>query len=179
MKLRKEFTRDGEAVQVTAEHVDGDRWRVRVGDAVHEFSARPGPGGALLLSRLDDGAAATATAIAFGAPAGKQFMVRVDGRTHTLAPPSGRGAGAGGGGDGTLIAPMTGTVLQVQCAPGDEVTADQTLVVLSAMKMEHKLSAGIDGVVESVATATGGTVEQGVVLVTVKPATDTTKGRDA
>jgi biotin carboxyl carrier protein len=79
-----------------------------------------------------------------------------------------RGRGAPGA-DGTIRAPMSGTVLDVHCKSGDTVAADQTLVVLSAMKMEHKLTAGLAGVVQSVAAKKGGTVDQGAVLVVVAP----------
>jgi biotin carboxyl carrier protein len=41
--------------------------------------------------------------------------------------------------------------------------------VLTAMKMEHKLTAGIAGVVESVGVAEGATVEQGATLAVVSP----------
>jgi biotin carboxyl carrier protein len=57
----------------------------------------------------------------------------------------------------------------VSCKAGDVVAADQTLVVVTAMKMEHKLSAGIAGVVKRVDTAVGATVEQGASLVEVEP----------
>jgi biotin carboxyl carrier protein len=54
---------------------------------------------------------------------------------------------------------------------GDVVAADPTLVVVSAMKMEHKLTAGIAGTVRSVAAKKGGIVDQGAELVVVdKPA---------
>jgi acetyl-CoA/propionyl-CoA carboxylase biotin carboxyl carrier protein len=98
-------------------------------------------------------------------------MLRVDGKTHELAAPqSRRGGGAGGGADGTVRAPMTGTVLDVLCKPGDVVEADQTLVVVSAMKMEHKLAAGVAGTVQSVAIEKDATVDQGAELVVVVPA---------
>jgi biotin carboxyl carrier protein len=64
---------------------------------------------------------------------------------------------------------MTGTVLEVTCKAGDRVAADQTLVVVSAMKMEHKLTAGIAGVVRAVKAQKGGTVDQGAELVVVEP----------
>lgn len=67
---------------------------------------------------------------------------------------------------------MTGTVLEVACKPGDQVDAEQTLVVVSAMKMEHKLTAGIAGVVQSVSTEEGATVDQGDALVVVEPQGD-------
>lgn len=167
MKLRREFVRDGKTVTVVAEAIDGDRWRVRVGDAVHEFHAVALGDGGVRLAPV--GQEFERSFVAYGAPAGKDYMVRVNGLTHRLSAPAARQAG-GEGGDGTIRAPMTGTVLEVHCKPGDTVAADQTLVVLSAMKMEHKLKAGLAGVVQSVAAKAGGTVDQGAVLVVVEAA---------
>lgn len=169
MKLGREYVRDGKAVAVTAEHLGGDRWRVRVGAADYLFRAQAlGDGGIRL---WPEGQAFERSFVAYGAPAGKDYMVRVNGHTHTLAAPGPRRSVGGPGGDGTVRAPMTGTVLEVRCQPGDRVAADQTLVVLSAMKMEHKLTAGLEGVVEVVAAQGGATVEQGAALVVVRPAT--------
>lgn len=168
MKLTREFVRDGELVAVTAEHVAGDRWRVRVGGVVHEYEARPLGDGGLRLQVVDE--ATPRAFVAYGAGTAKSFMVRVDGHTHALEAPAKQRAGGGAGGDGTVRAPMTGTVLDVACAVGDTVAADQTLVVVSAMKMEHKLLAGVRGVVRKVAAKKGGTVEQGAELVVVEPA---------
>lgn len=169
MKTSREFVRDGKPVSVSAERIDGDRWRVRVGDKVYEFRAQALGDGGVRLAPV--GEEFERSFVAYGAPAGKEFMVRVHGRTHTLASPAGRKGGAGGGAaDGTVRAPMTGTVLDVLCKPGDVVAADQTLVVVSAMKMEHKLVAGVAGVVQSVAAKKGGTVDQGAVLAVVEAA---------
>lgn len=165
MKLKKDFVVGDATVSVAAESLDGDRWRVLIGDRVHEFTATAlGDGGVRLVPQGSDRAL-----VAFGVPVGKQFMVRVAGRTHTLAAPSGRGGGRGAGADGSVIAPMTGTVLDVLCKVGDRVAEDQTLVVLSAMKMEHKLIAGVAGTVAKVDVQKSGTVEQGAVLVVVTP----------
>jgi biotin carboxyl carrier protein len=68
---------------------------------------------------------------------------------------------------------MTGTVLEVACKPGDVVAADQTLVVVSAMKMEHKLTAGVAGTVQKVVAQKGGTVDQGAELVVVAASKET------
>lgn len=171
MKITREFVRDGKTVAVTAEFLEGDRWCVRVGDAVHEYQAVVlGDGGLRLQTVGED---APRAAIAYGAPTAKGYMVRVDGHTHTLEAPAARRGGAGAAGDGKVRAPMTGTVLDVTCKPGDVVTADQTLVVVSAMKMEHKLVAGIAGIVRKVAATKGGTVDQGAELVVV----EATKGK--
>jgi 3-methylcrotonyl-CoA carboxylase alpha subunit len=67
-----------------------------------------------------------------------------------------------------IDAPMTGTVLDVPVNVGDAVTADATVVVLNAMKMEHKLRAGVAGVVKEVSCKAGEIVDQGRVLVRVE-----------
>ena len=167
---RRTYLRDGAPVEIAAERVGGDHWRVRVGSATHEFRvASLGNGGVRI---VPVGVEAEPACVAYGVPTGKSFMVRVSGRTYTLQEPEtgprARGGQRGGGGDGTVRAPMTGTVLKVLCQPGDRVTADQTLAVLSAMKMEHKLLAGSDGVVRTVAAGAGDSVEQGAVIVEVE-----------
>ncbi|MEC7725082.1 MAG: biotin/lipoyl-containing protein [Planctomycetota bacterium] len=169
MKLSREFVRDGEAVSVQVERVEGDRFRVRVGEHVYEYDARALPDGGVRLQQLGEGGKG---GVAYGAGSQQSYMVRVDGRTHALEAPQRRGGAGGAGGDGTVRAPMTGTVLEVSCKPGDQVDAEQTLAVVSAMKMEHKLSAGIAGVVQSVSTKAGATVDQGDALIVVEPAAE-------
>jgi propionyl-CoA carboxylase alpha chain len=79
------------------------------------------------------------------------------------------GAAAPSGG---LMAPMPGVVLDVRCAPGDQVESGQTLVVLEAMKMEHVVRAPADGVVADVRVAKGQHVENGALLLVFEPADD-------
>lgn len=57
--------------------------------------------------------------------------------------------------DGVVVAPLSGRVLAVKVADGDAVEAGDTLVVVEAMKMEHRLEAPRGGVV------TGLTVKEG------------------
>jgi biotin carboxyl carrier protein len=167
MTFKKTYLRDGKPVAVEAQRVAGDHWRVRVGDAVHEFRAAAlGDGGVRI---VPVGVDAKPACTAYGAKAGKAFMVRVGGKTVTLQEPEpGRARGGAAGGDGIVRAPMTGTVMKVQCKVGDVVEADQALAVLTAMKMEHKLSSGVAGVVRKVVAVEGATVEQGSVLVEVE-----------
>lgn len=167
MKISREYLCDGKSVAVSAEWIEGDRWRVRVGEQVYEYHAVALGDGGVWLAPV--GQEFERSFVAYGAPAGKEYMVRVNGRTHTLASPGPRRGRGAPGADGTIRAPMSGTVLDVHCKSGDNVAADQTLVVLSAMKMEHKLTAGLTGVVQSVAARKGGTVDQGAVLVVVEP----------
>jgi 3-methylcrotonyl-CoA carboxylase alpha subunit len=67
--------------------------------------------------------------------------------------------------DDSVRAPMTGRILEVGVAHGDEVTEGQPVAVLEAMKMEYRLVAPRDGVVASVHCEVGELVELGSVLV--------------
>ena len=62
---------------------------------------------------------------------------------------------------GSLLAPMPGTVIGVPLEAGAEVTAGQTVLVLEAMKMQHTISAPTDGVLTEVAVALGDQVAAG------------------
>jgi propionyl-CoA carboxylase alpha chain len=68
---------------------------------------------------------------------------------------------------GSLLAPMPGTVVRVETEPGAAVTEGQTLVVLEAMKMEHRITAPATGTVTEVGVAAGRQVEAGAVLAVI------------
>jgi biotin carboxyl carrier protein len=55
----------------------------------------------------------------------------------------------------------------VRVAPGDAVEAHALLVVLEAMKMEHRIEAPLAGIVRDVRVATGELVASGALLVTI------------
>jgi propionyl-CoA carboxylase alpha chain len=67
---------------------------------------------------------------------------------------------------GSLLAPMPGTVIGVPLEAGAEVTAGQTVLVLEAMKMQHTIKAPTDGVVSDL-VAVGQQVAAGDVLAVV------------
>ena len=69
---------------------------------------------------------------------------------------------------GGSTAPVPGTVTVVSVAVGDAVEAGQTLVVLEAMKMEHRIVADAAGVVTAVHVAVGDAVDAHAVVVTVE-----------
>jgi 3-methylcrotonyl-CoA carboxylase alpha subunit/acetyl-CoA/propionyl-CoA carboxylase biotin carboxyl carrier protein len=75
-------------------------------------------------------------------------------------------------GDGTLLAPMPGTVLTVDVVEGDRVVEGQRLGVLEAMKMELSLTAPFDGAVTAVGAATGDQVQLKQVLFEVEASDD-------
>jgi 3-methylcrotonyl-CoA carboxylase alpha subunit len=68
---------------------------------------------------------------------------------------------------GGLVAPMPGVVLEVMVSAGESVEAGQTLMILEAMKMEHRIVASEDGTVTSVHYNAGDRVEQGTNLLDV------------
>ncbi len=71
-------------------------------------------------------------------------------------------AQAEGGGP---ICPLPGTVIAVHVAAGDAVVDGQVLMVVEAMKMEHKIVAPGDATVGEVRFAVGDRVDQGELLV--------------
>ena len=71
---------------------------------------------------------------------------------------------------GGLVAPMPGQVVDVRTEPGAQVCAGDTLVVLEAMKMEHRITAPGDGVVTELLVAVGQQVENGAALLVLEPA---------
>jgi acetyl-CoA/propionyl-CoA carboxylase biotin carboxyl carrier protein len=73
--------------------------------------------------------------------------------------------------DGAVRAPMPGTVTVVDVVEGQQVSAGARLLVLEAMKMEHVLTAPIDGLVRDLRVRPGRTVERDTVVAVVEPAT--------
>jgi 3-methylcrotonyl-CoA carboxylase alpha subunit len=71
------------------------------------------------------------------------------------------------GGDavaGSVNAPMSGTIVKVNVAPGETVKAFQVLVVMEAMKMEHAIVAPYPGSVTAISAKVGMSVIAGDVL---------------
>lgn len=69
---------------------------------------------------------------------------------------------------GDLRAPMMGMIVAVNAQPGDAVKAGDVVAVLESMKMEMRITAQADGVVESVHCSAGQTVERNAVVVKMK-----------
>ena len=80
-------------------------------------------------------------------------------------PELGAHSGAQGGAAGAIVSPMPGTIVKVPVRVGDVVAERDLLVVLEAMKMEHRIEAPRDGVVKSVAVVPGALVAGGATLV--------------
>jgi len=65
---------------------------------------------------------------------------------------------------GGLVAPMPGTVLAVHATAGDAVAAGQLLMIVEAMKMEHRITAPRAGTLREVRAQPGDQVSGGDLL---------------
>ena len=74
--------------------------------------------------------------------------------------------------DGRVLASMSGTITAVHVGEHDRVCRGQPLVVLEAMKMEHQITAPVDGVVAAVAVSVGRQVANRALLVELAPAAE-------
>ncbi|TDV52412.1 acetyl/propionyl/methylcrotonyl-CoA carboxylase subunit alpha [Actinophytocola oryzae] len=72
-------------------------------------------------------------------------------------------------GGGPVVSPMPGTVLVVKASQGDVVAAGAPLVVVEAMKMEHTVTAAVDGVVTELHVRAGQQVALNQPLAVVTP----------
>ena len=70
-----------------------------------------------------------------------------------------------GEGEGDLNSPISGKVVKVMVGPGDVVEAKQDLMIIEAMKMEHKIKAPYPGVVKKVNFKVDDRVDIGQLLV--------------
>ena len=109
-----------------------------------------------------DGRRVTAVVVA----SDDHIEVRIAGRAERLSLRALRAA-AEPGGDGRVVAPMPGRVLALDAVVGQVVTVGDRLLVLEAMKMEHRLTAKTTGTVRAVHVAEGDQVGDGMVLVEI------------
>jgi biotin carboxyl carrier protein len=64
-----------------------------------------------------------------------------------------------------IAAPMTGSIVEVRCVPGDAVEPGDVLLVIESMKMNNELRSPAAGTVETVAITAGQRVKAGELLV--------------
>jgi 3-methylcrotonyl-CoA carboxylase alpha subunit len=100
------------------------------------------------------------------------FDVQTGGRTyrfHFADPPSlsGAAATAGASAPGRVMSPMPGKIVKIAVAPGEAVEERGLLVVLEAMKMEHRIEADAAGEVKTVFVKEGEIVSGGTPLVEI------------
>ena len=100
---------------------------------------------------------------------GGLFDVFVSGKceTLTLKDPLASTGQAEADHAGSLTAPMPGKIIAIEVKAGEKVKRGQALLVMEAMKMEHTINAGLDGVVENIFFGVGEQVAEGAVLISL------------
>jgi 3-methylcrotonyl-CoA carboxylase alpha subunit len=139
----------------------GGRWRVAGLDDFGEIGARRGPDGRITI----DHGERIITGAVIRTEAGLE--VRLAGQTLLLATRAPRKDAVAGASDGRISAPMPGRVLAVDVAAGQAVAAGDRLLVLEAMKMEHRITARAAGTVSAVHITAGDQVADGMLLVEI------------
>ncbi len=76
-----------------------------------------------------------------------------------------RNAGAAGAAGSSISSPMPGKVVNVMVSEGDEVKEGETVIIISAMKMESEYKAPRDGVIKKVHVKNEDTVDSNQVLI--------------
>ena len=165
----------------TAWRMNGPGYRalqLRDGDTVHDILAESRGEGALHLAWaggeamaqaghvLVDGVQRNPVVIAQGGV----LTVVLEGEAWPLhivdpwAPPASAAEATG-----RVAAPMPGRIVSISVIAGQAVSRGDVLLVLEAMKVQMRIAAPRDGVVEAVLAAPGALVEEGAELVTYAP----------
>lgn len=142
----------------------------------YEFSLNGHSGQAQLISARNgsmtlifDGRAVQAHVVSHGG----RILVAVEGRVYEFNTAQGNQGrerkSQAGGWEPEIRSPMPGKILEVRVSQGDEVEANQTLVVLEAMKMENTLASGARARVKTIHVAPEELVELGQILVELEP----------
>ncbi|WP_121118371.1 acetyl/propionyl/methylcrotonyl-CoA carboxylase subunit alpha [Croceibacterium ferulae] len=144
--------------------------RLNAPDAMQVTVQHHGPGGETELRRMNlaECVYASGTAVPVSGRDGDGVLATRDAQPFLFSLPR-FDASALKAGDGAILAPMPGRVIAVDVAEGQAVTAGQRLLVLEAMKMEHALTAPVDGIVTDLQVATGAQVQVDASLVRVRP----------
>ena len=79
-----------------------------------------------------------------------------------------RAGGKGAAGKAMVTSPMPGKVVKLLVGEGEEVQADQGVIVVEAMKMENELKSAVAGKVKEIFVKEGEIVESGAKLVLVE-----------
>lgn len=81
-------------------------------------------------------------------------------------------------GDGTVSAPIPGSILALYVKVGDQVKEGQPLFKMEAMKMENEINSRVTGVVASILVNVGDSVAQGQELIHVTPSVNKRRQSD-
>ncbi|MFM7008446.1 MAG: acetyl/propionyl/methylcrotonyl-CoA carboxylase subunit alpha [Betaproteobacteria bacterium] len=145
---------------VTSLSVDGQSAAVEMSSKADDADR------ALRITLLIRGSRVSGTVVRQGA----RFDVFVSGKgeTFTLKDPLASAGQTEADHAGSLTAPMPGKIIAIEVKAGEKVKRGQALLVMEAMKMEHTIVAGVDGVVENIYFGVGEQVVEGAVLISLE-----------
>lgn len=147
---------EGEIIEVGVETLGARHFRVYLDETSHEITRED--------AWYVDGAKTQAAIVTHDAGVSVFWG---DGYHFARVDPLEVAASANEGG-GRVTAPMPGLVKAIFVAEGQKVAQGDRLAVLEAMKMEHSLIAGRDGVVDQLLVQAGDQVEAGAPLITLE-----------
>ena len=149
--MQHEFRVDGEVVEVTVAK-QGDDW-VLAGNVANILSD------GRIKVEMPDGV----IHFAHSAKVGDTWWIHLSGQIfciERIEPGATQDQG-----DASLSAPMPGKILQVLVKEGQKVEPGQALMILEAMKMEHRITASEEGTISSIFFSEGDQVQQGIPLL--------------
>jgi pyruvate carboxylase subunit B len=97
---------------------------------------------------------------------GKSFQLRVLDERRAARPGEGVAGGREGGKE--IRSFMPGKVVEVLVSVGDEVSKDQGVLIVEAMKMENEVRATTSGKVKEIRVSPGQAVESGELLIVLE-----------
>ncbi len=68
----------------------------------------------------------------------------------------------------TISSPMPGKIVKIPVKKGEKVEAGQTVIIVSAMKMESEYKSGREGVIKEILVKEGDTIEGNQPLITLE-----------
>ena len=162
--MKYEIVIDGKSAALS---VAGERFEYqREGGAAVERQYSAAPAGDGTWSILIDGRSYAVAILAAGEISvnGRLFHVEVFDPRELR----GRRSAANSSGPQSVTAPMPGRVIRVLVDPGQEVAAEEGLIVVEAMKMQNEMKAPRAGRVAAVKTLAGATVSAGDILLVIE-----------
>jgi acetyl-CoA/propionyl-CoA carboxylase, biotin carboxylase, biotin carboxyl carrier protein len=150
---------------------------VRIRGRASEALCTSGPGGPEVLVRGNECSSTRFHAQVDGvtraytvARDGNTLWIGRDGHAWSVHEQRREEAATAAGAGGPVVSPMPGTVTVVEVVEGQQVAAGDRLVVVEAMKMEHVLTAPVDGVVRQLRARPGATVARDSALLIIEGA---------